>query len=215
MDESAEAGGSWVQPAESGGPQTVDHWLAIAAVLTTGLLAEGASGVFMDPLGWLGLIIGALTVLIWLLHLVTTIARGPGRSRSGGGWAAVVIVPVLAAVTFAGVAADVPSRVRFELSNPALRAAAEHAMAGPITVHEERWSVVRSEAGPSTAVGFYQFAAVDRSSSDTVIFLVDSDGILTDAGGFAYRTSGTPDVPYAVTIDSIGGGWWVWYEEWD
>lgn len=215
MDESTKAGHSWVQPAESDGPQTVDLWLAVVALLTTGLLAEGASGVFMDPLGWLGLITGALTVLVWLLHLVTTIARRPRRSRSRTGWVVVAIVPVLAAVTFVGVAADVPARVRFELTEPSLGAAAERALAGPITEREDRWNVVLSEAGPITAIGLYQFAEVDRSSSDTVIFLVDSDGILTDAGGFAYRASGTPHVPNAVAIDSLGGGWWVWYEEWD
>ena len=61
----------------------------------------------------------------------------------------------------------------------------------------------------------YSFAAVDRVSADTVVFLVDASGVMADAGGFAFKAAGQPDVPFAVAIEPLGGGWWVWYEEWD
>ncbi len=195
-----------------------EHGLEIMAVLAFALLVEGSSGLFLDGFGWIGLILGFTTFLLWCFQRLGTIFRPRPQGKNRPSWLVrYLTVPALAVLAVALVATGVASSMRYTLSRAALQAAADQAMASPINAPGDRWSdmLVAASSGADMGIGLYSFAAVDRVSADTVVFLVDASGVMSDAGGFAFKATGQPDVPFAVAIEPLGGGWWVWYEEWD
>lgn len=196
----------------------LDCALSALALMAFGLLLEGASGLFLDGFGWLGVLLGSIAVLLWSFQrLATAFTRRPTHSRMTPRLVRYLVVPGLALLAVALIVAGIPSAVRFTLSRDALQAAADQALASPLSEPGDRWSGVLVNASSETdeTIGTYRFAAVDHIATGTVVFLVDAGGVLTDAGGFAFNASRQPYVPYAVTVVPLGGGWWIWYEEWD
>jgi hypothetical protein len=78
-------------------------------------------------------------------------------------------------------------------------------------------------AGGSTDrgwVGLYNVGEVERTANGLRFVLDDS---LLSRHGFAYSQGGEPELTEAnysplwtgSWFEPIGGGWWIWWEEWD
>ena len=204
------------------GSPRVDGFLAGAAVVVAVLLAVGSSGVFFDLFGWLGLIGGVLVVVTWTFwRMLAALGWGRGAMRhqrsvpNARSVVVALVVPVLATISLVSLGTGTAGQVRFTLSEAALRDTVDHALVGPITTPPDRWDAIQVSGMSPTLVGLYPIDLADRISTDTIVLVVDGGGIWADAGGFAYRAAGVPDIPNAVSIRPIGDGWWVWYEEWD
>jgi hypothetical protein len=164
-----------------------------ATCVAAGIALEASSR--DNLLGWTVAIIAWLGVFTaWLVRLVFLAA--PQARTFPGRWRLRWALPML---ILAGAAAlmvlDVPLRLRFEASRPALDQLAAEVMAG-------------STSTPDSA-GLYDLESLTRTP-DGVRFLVEGSGFI-DRFGFAFAADGDPSDPDSDDVyRPLGGGWFVW-----
>jgi hypothetical protein len=149
---------------------------------------DNVTGWMIAMFAWLGVF---TAWLVRLLFLAAPQARMfPGRWRLR--WALPMLILVGAGALMV---LEVPLRLRFEASRPALDRLAAEVMAGSPTT-------------PASA-GLYDIESLTRMP-DGVRFLVEDSGFI-DRFGFVYAADGDPTDPYTEDIyRALGGGWFVW-----
>jgi hypothetical protein len=182
------------------GPPGVLFYLATVIAIVVALDANSRASLWMLFLAipfWVGL------AATWCLRFVA--AAGIHRLRlTPRHWARWMVVPVVLGLVFALTRFDVPFDARLAASRGAMDQAAAEVMAGGST--ERSW------------IGLYPAQGVERIPNG-MRFLIDDSGL--GSVGFAYSATGRP-----ASVDddplwccdfyvSVGGGWWIWYQEWD
>ncbi len=133
-------------------------------------------------------------VLIWAV--VTALALASDRPVPGLRLVAWMLTPVVAIAGFAAVAADVPLRIRLEMSRGSFEQVARDVVAG------------RRQPPPDGRLGFYEISMATRLENG-FSFLVEGSGFI-DPCGFAYSERGEPAVEAAVDLWHITGPWYGW-----
>ena len=142
---------------------------------------------------------------VWLGRFAWTVSHIQGQMAIADQvrW---LVIPAAMLVVFLVTRTDAPFQTRLDLSRGALDEMAAGVMAGGTT--ERGW------------VGLYNIGEVERTANG-LRFEVDDSWLYRL--GFAYSAEGEPKLTednysplWAGTgIRSIGGGWWLWTEEWD
>jgi hypothetical protein len=117
-----------------------------------------------------------------------------------------LVIPVAMGLVFLVTRTDVVFQTRLNLSRGAMDQMATEVMAGGPT--DRGW------------VGFYNVGEVERTANG---FRFEVDDSWLYRLGFAYSDEGEPELTEANSsplwagtgMRSIGGGWWLWTEEWD
>jgi hypothetical protein len=117
-----------------------------------------------------------------------------------------LVIPAAMGLVFLVTRTDVLFQGRLDLSRSALDEMATEVMAGGPT--DRGW------------VGLYNVGEVERTANG---FRFEVDDSWLYRLGFAYSTDGEPELTEAnysplwagTGMRSIGGGWWLWTEEWD
>ena len=187
--------------ARPGPPGAFLLWPAIYFVTVASLLL----GLYATSVpGWdfgLALVAGCTCVAIagfWAFSFATTINNARGRLPDSVllRW---VGIPLMGYLSLALVFFNVPATFRFELSRPAMEAAAQ------------------SNSGSSLQSGWIGLMPVGQVRVDadgTTIFLVSSSTFGDGACGYAYNPERTP-VDEADGLGSpLDPGWWTWCDPW-
>ena len=154
------------------------------------------------------MIAGPIWLLIaaaWLGRFAWTVSRIRGQMPLADQvrWLA---IPVAMGLVFLVTRTDMVFQARLNLSRGPLDEMATEVMAGGST--ERGW------------VGLYNVGAVERTANG---FRFEVDDSWLYRHGFAYSPEGEPKLTEAnysplwagTSTESIGGGWWLWTEEWD
>jgi hypothetical protein len=142
---------------------------------------------------------------VWLGRFAWTVSHIQGQMPIADQlrW---LVIPAAMGLIFLVTRTEVVFQTRLNLSREALDQMAEEVMAGGPT--ERGW------------VGLYNVGAVERTANG-LRFEVDDSWLYRL--GFAYSPAGEPALTEAnysplwagTSSESIGGGWWLWTEEWD
>lgn len=182
------------------GPPGVLFYIATAFAIVVALDANSRASFWMLLVAFP---VWVLMAAIWFLRFVG--AAWTERLRfSRRHWARWLIVPVVMGLVFALTRYDVPFDVRLAASRGAMDQVAAEVMAGGST--DRTW------------VGLYPVQGVERIPNG-IRFLIDDSGL--GRMGFVYSTASQPasldDSPLwcCDSYEPIGGGWWIWTQEWD
>jgi hypothetical protein len=182
------------------GPPGVRLYVLVAIAVALALDANSRQS---DLALFAALPIWALVAAIWLLRFLTTAWTGRLRLPLRH-WLRWFAVPALLGLVFVLTRFDVPFDVRLALSRGAMDQAEAEIWAGGST--DRAW------------IGLYPVAKVERTLSG-IRFVIDDSGL--GRIGFAYTTElhpePLPDDPAwsGATFRPLGGGWWLWWQEWD
>lgn len=187
------------------GPPGVLFWLAVALAIVLGL--DTNSRASFGELLWVAPIWLALAAF-WLFRFGWWLwaHRAQERLRSFAAW---LLVPAAMALVFVMTRFDVPFHLRLALSRGAMDQAAAEVLGGGAT--DRAW------------IGLYPVSNVERLPNGMRFVITDD---LLGRLGFAYASDGAPADPGEGTSDdsglwccdqyeSIGGGWYLWTQEWD
>jgi hypothetical protein len=142
---------------------------------------------------------------VWLGRFARTVSRIRGQMPLADQvrW---LLIPAAMGLAFLVTRTDVVFQARLNLSRGALDEMATEVMAGGST--QRGW------------VGLYNVGEVERTANG---FRFEVDDSWLYRLGFAYSAEGAPELTEAnysplwagTSTKSIGGGWWLWTEEWD
>jgi hypothetical protein len=141
----------------------------------------------------------------WLVGFLV-VARRTRLRMSVADWARWVVIPVAMGLVFLLTRSHMLFDARLSLSRPALDEMAADVMAvGPT---DRGW------------VGLYDVGTVEPTANG-VRFVVDDSALYRF--GLAYARDGEPELTEAnysplwssTGLKPLGGGWWLWTEEWD
>ncbi len=140
--------------------------------------------------------------VLWLCLLVSAIDQ---RSLN----ASLIVGPVVALVAAALFVSPWPLQARFAAGRSSFDAAVRSLPPG------------QTEGGSLGMVGSYRISQWNRSGDGVVFFAAGGTGLVDDAG-FAFSSSGVPDVltrsddpGFEVTgWQDLGGGWYAWQASW-
>ena len=158
---------------------------------------------------WVFVVGGVVWILIaavWCIRLASTASRS-GLQMPAARWVRWLAIPVAMGLVFVVGLSGMVFGARFAASRGALDQMAAEVTAGGST--ERGW------------VGLYDVGQVERTANG-FRFVIDDSGL--SRIGVAYSTGGEPvftednysplwEGPFG--FESLGGGWWLWAEEWD
>lgn len=137
--------------------------------------------------------------LTWLFQAVRLWRRSGLGAAARNGWLIGTAAMVLA--TAAAMSADLPLRLRFEASSPAMAAIAA-----------EMTAPTAPETLPDRWIGLYDAERIERVDGG-FRFLVKGAGFV-DPVGFAYSPTGQPPIIGEDRYERFVGPWWFWVESW-
>lgn len=190
------AGGPGTYEPKAGKVAWVVFYVCALATVALGLYAVSVPG--LDFFLAIAVIYAGVAIgLTWVLCFSITAFRARLHITPTG-WMRWLGIPILGTLFVVLVAMDVPLRVRFELSRPALEQAEARVEAGETI--QPGW------------IGLYPIERIDRLPNGAR-FLVSGSGFL-DPCGFAYNRGERPPVLGEDSYYELVGGWWVWRESW-
>lgn len=195
------------------------EWVApaVVAVGAAGLLVAASAPSWWFPVTVASALVALAGSVIWFFRLVVDAAAtglrprtndgDPDRGRRANAFWAMVVVPVIIVGAWTHVRADLPLRVRWQLS----RSAFVEAVDGDVEI--------ASSGTTGRWVGLYEVREIERFD-DAVLFTDARDGFMASTGGFAYLPFGpTDDLVQdagleAPTFRDLGEGWYAWTASW-
>jgi hypothetical protein len=142
---------------------------------------------------------GLVLAAVWALAFLCTAVARQLHAATLRRWLG---IPAIGILCFALGAADVPLRVRFELSRSELQRAANSVPAGG------------SHYPGGRQIGLFGIRYVHQLSYG-VLFYMDSAGFFYTSCGLAYAANGRPQDRELTLETDLGGGWWYACEYFD